>query len=253
MKTLCLILSALICLLAGGLRAQTADDAFNAGNAAYREGRFEDAVRAYESILRQGLGSAALYYNLGNAYYRLGKIGQSILAYERALQLDPGDQDVRQNLKLANFRAIDRIEPVPEFFLVSWLRGLASLAPLSVTTVVFVTAWGIFFVSLASIYLVLPVALKRAARWTGLSSALVAVVTAAVLVLQVLEVGGRDEAIVVAPVVTAKNSPDAQGTDAFVIHEGLKARVSDAVGEWVKITLPDGKVGWILASQCERI
>jgi len=41
--------------------------------------------------------------------------------------------------------------------------------------------------------------------------------------------------------------------DAFVIHEGLKVRITDAVGEWVRIALPDGKVGWVLQTTAERI
>jgi len=41
--------------------------------------------------------------------------------------------------------------------------------------------------------------------------------------------------------------------DAFVIHEGLKVTLSDALGDWVKITLADGKVGWIRGNECERI
>jgi SH3-like domain-containing protein len=53
--------------------------------------------------------------------------------------------------------------------------------------------------------------------------------------------------------VTAKSSPDVKAVDAFVIHEGVKVKLTDAVGEWVKVTLVDGKIGWIPAVQCERI
>jgi len=54
-------------------------------------------------------------------------------------------------------------------------------------------------------------------------------------------------------VVTAKTSPDIQSLDAFVIHEGLKVRLSDSVAGWVKILLADGKIGWVRAEDCERI
>ncbi|TSA20631.1 hypothetical protein D4R75_07265, partial [bacterium] len=63
----------------------------------------------------------------------------------------------------------------------------------------------------------------------------------------------RNDAIVTASVSTVKTSPDAQSLDAFVIHEGLKVTLSDSVGEWVKIVLADGKVGWIRSQDCERI
>jgi uncharacterized protein YgiM (DUF1202 family) len=63
----------------------------------------------------------------------------------------------------------------------------------------------------------------------------------------------QDKAIITAQIVTAKSSPDDKSVDAFVIHEGVKVKLTDVVGGWVKITLVDGKVGWIPADQCERI
>lgn len=54
-----------------------------------------------------------------------------------------------------------------------------------------------------------------------------------------------DEAILMAPVVTVKNSPDSSSSDAFVLHSGVKVQITDTVGPWVKILLSDGKVGWV--------
>ena len=51
--------------------------------------------------------------------------------------------------------------------------------------------------------------------------------------------------IIVKQAVTVKSSPEATGTDAFVIHEGLKVNIEDKLDAWVKIRLADGKVGWI--------
>jgi len=33
----------------------------------------------------------------------------------------------------------------------------------------------------------------------------------------------------------------------------VKVKLTDSVGEWVKVTLVDGKIGWIPSEQCERI
>jgi len=232
---------------------QTAGDAFDRGNNLYRGGRYADAAREYESIIRQGYVSAEVYYNLGNSYYRLGKLGSAILSYERAYRLAPSDPDIQQNLKLANQRTLDRIEPVPELFLVTWLREAAALFPLATTAVVVVVLWALLFLSLAAGYLVLPDAVKRLARWVTLGSAVLALLFVILLGMQIYESSSRNDAIVMTPVVTVKNSPDSQSSDAFVIHEGLKVGLSDRVGDWVKITLADGKVGWILANQCELV
>ena len=60
-----------------------------------------------------------------------------------------------------------------------------------------------------------------------------------------MDANSTDEAVVIATIATAKNSPDPQSSDAFVIHAGLKVRVTDAIGEWIRIRLVDGKVGWV--------
>jgi len=60
-------------------------------------------------------------------------------------------------------------------------------------------------------------------------------------------------AIVMQPTVTVKSSPSENGTKLFVIHEGLKVRITDKLGDWVEIRLADGNKGWLLTESIERI
>ena len=50
-----------------------------------------------------------------------------------------------------------------------------------------------------------------------------------------------------------KSAPDTNGNDQFMLHEGVKFEILDRVGEWSKIRLADGKVGWIERSAYEKI
>lgn len=43
--------------------------AFNQANTLYIEGKYQEAISVYETILENGEHSTELYYNLGNAYY----------------------------------------------------------------------------------------------------------------------------------------------------------------------------------------
>ena len=43
------------------------DDAFSKGNALYNEGKFQEAITTYESILTTKVHSAELYFNLANS------------------------------------------------------------------------------------------------------------------------------------------------------------------------------------------
>lgn len=240
-------------LFQSAVLAQTPDDAFNRGNESYRAGKYQEAEKEYESIIQQGKFSAELYFNLGNAYYRDGQLARAILSYERAAQLDPNDPDIDHNLKLSYLKTIDRIEPVPEMFLIQWMHAVGSLMPHETVRIIFVLCWVLLFGSLATMYLVLHPALLRAARMVFFISCMFTALCAAMLGVQSFRDTAQDKAIIIAQTVTAKSSPDAKAVDAFVIHEGVKVKLTDAVGEWVKVTLVDGKVAWIPAEQCERI
>lgn len=243
----------LVGIAVGVAVAQTPNDVFQRGNEFYRAGRFAEAAREYELILKQGYTSAPLYFNLGNAYYRLGELPQAILAYERAARLDPGDPDVQMNLKLANLRTVDRIEPVPELFLVTWLRELTAVLPLPAALSIGAAVWVILFLLLTILNFFPRLSWVNILRWGIMGSGVIVLLFAVLLTLEVTQAGDQHEAIVTSQVVTAKNSPDAQSVDAFVVHGGLKVRLSDEVGNWVKITLADGKVGWVQQTDVEQI
>jgi hypothetical protein len=138
-------------------------------------------------------------------------------------------------------------------FLIQWMRAVGSLISSESVRMIFLLGWVVLFGSLAAMYLILrPVVLRRTRILFFISCVLV-VLCSAMLGIQSFQDKAQDKAIITAQTVTAKSSPDAKAVDAFVIHEGLKVKLTDAVGEWVKVTLVDGKIGWILSEQCERI
>jgi len=55
----------------------------------------------------------------------------------------------------------------------------------------------------------------------------------------------RDAAIVTASSVNVKKTPEANGTDQFVIHEGTRVNITDrSIRSWLAIRLDDGREGW---------
>lgn len=107
-----------------------------AGTQAYLEGRFEDALAAYQAAKKEKPDSAALDFDIGNALYKLGRYEEAreawlraanspkrdlkekdyynlgngfaalnqtkdaIASYRKALTLDPGDEQARHNLEV---------------------------------------------------------------------------------------------------------------------------------------------------------
>lgn len=246
-----IILIILLCSLHA--MAQTPEDAFNYGNELYRANRYKEAAKEYKNILKQGYVSAEVYFNLGNSYYRMDELAQAILAYERAASLHPQDQDIEHNLKLLNLKTIDRIEPVPELFILQWMRALGTLVSTKNVRTLFLISWIFLFCSLTSLFFVTHALIIRIGRIILLLSFIFVCVWGFMMGIQSIQGTSHNEAIITTQTVTAKSSPDAKSVDAFVIHEGLKVRLTDSVADWVKITLADGKVGWINAEECEKI
>ena len=240
-------------LVVAAAPAQSADTLFARANDLYRAGAYNQAAQQYESILARGAVSGEVQFNLGNCYYRQGEVGRAILAFERAARLMPSDGDVNHNLHLARLRAVDRIDPVPEFFLVSWLRSASSVVPPDSSRGLFFTFWGMLFGTLAVLYLARTGAVVRWSRVSFLVSVPLALVTGLLFVSQLMALHEENAGIILTPTVTAKSSPDATGADAFVIHEGLKVEMATTVDGWTRVTLADGKVGWVREGDVVRI
>lgn len=78
---------------------------FEQAEAAYKAGRWDDAIRSYDDILASGSYAPELFFNRGNANFKKGDLGAAILDYRRATALAPRDGDIQANLRFALERA----------------------------------------------------------------------------------------------------------------------------------------------------
>ena len=84
---------------------------FNAGNAAFMKGEFEEANSYYENYInkiKKDTEKAEALYNIGNSYFNDYKknnnqesLSKSIESYKQSLRLNPKDADTRYNLSKA--------------------------------------------------------------------------------------------------------------------------------------------------------
>jgi len=88
-------------------------DYFNNGVKLYNNGKYEEAIVQFKSIIENGEHSEALYFNLGNSFYKINDIANSIYFYEKALILKPKDRDILNNLAYSQNMLIDKIEKLP--------------------------------------------------------------------------------------------------------------------------------------------
>ncbi len=218
---------------------------FEKANQAYHNGSFQEAANLYEQIQKNGYESAALYYNLGNSYFKLNKLPEAIISYERAKRLAPHDEDILYNLRLANLRIIDKIDPIPQFFLIEWWKSLTSRMSSGGWALLGILAFWCLAIAVGTLVVSRSGILQRLALFVGFMMLIIGLLSV-VSGYQRMQAEQSDQAgILTAPSVSVKSAPDAQSTDLFIIHEGVKVEFLDTVGDWKKIKLADGKVGWL--------
>jgi tetratricopeptide (TPR) repeat protein len=228
-------------------------DLIQKANEHYTKEEFQKAIDGYNQILMAGIESPEVYFNLGNAYYKTKQYTLSILNYERAKLLAPDDEDIEFNLQVANQKVVDSIQELPGIFIVRWWNAIVNSqttdtwASISIFSfVVFLTMLGFYFFAKTS-------EVKRITFWSGCFLIMLTIFSWSFAAKQKSRLVNHSFAIVMQPTVTVKSSPSENGTKLFVIHEGLKVRITDKLGDWVEIRLADGNKGWLLTESIERI
>ena len=235
------------------LNAQETDTLMEKANNLFVEGKYQDAIDTYENILTLGYESPELYYNLGNAYYKQNIIARTILNYEKALQLAPNDEDINYNLQLTNRLVVDQIEKLPVFFVTGWIRSFRNLFSSDFWAMISIATFVLALVFI-SIYLYSrSIGFKKLSFWISFFVIIISVVSYIFSNQQKQKILLGNTAIVMSPSVTVKSSPDASGTDLFVIHEGTKVWVDDKIADWNEIKLSDGSKGWLKTADIEFI
>lgn len=219
----------------------------------YQEGDYAKAIELYNQILDSDVESAAVYYNLGNAYYKAGETAKAILNYERALLIQPGDKDAKYNLALAQRSTVDNIKVLPELFLVRWYNGFVAAFPADQWAYISVFLFVCFLVMAVLFFHATSISMKKAGFTVGIIALLLSGASVLFAAKQYHRQTDRDMGIVVAPSVVVRGAPDNSGTELFVVHEGLKVRVLDSLGEWYNVRLADGNEGWIQKAELEKI
>lgn len=75
------------------------------GNAAYGEGRFQEAIAIYSALIDEHGFSPELLHNLANSYAAAGDNGRAILHYLQGLRIAPGNEDLQADLDLVRQKA----------------------------------------------------------------------------------------------------------------------------------------------------
>lgn len=247
-----LILLAITAQLSFG-QSQGVIDSLTSANTLYSAAKYEDCIRKYQYVINQGFESVEVYYNLGNAYYKSGNATYAILNYERAKKLAPNDPDIQYNLNMAQTQIVDNIVQLTEPGFVKWWKELINTRSINFWAIVSIVTFFIFL-SLFGLFLLSgKYSVKRTAFYVSMIAFGFSVITYSIgsgLNSKRLK---HNTAIIIDPSVKVKSSPSETGTELFIIHEGITVKLTDQLGDWVNVSLPDGNKGWIKESSMIKI
>ena len=223
-------------------------------DSAYINNDYANAVYLYEDILANQGESADIYYNLGNSYYKMDNIAKAILNYEKALMLNPGNGDIRFNLELAQSKTVDKVIPMSEVFLVTWMKSLTNTMSEQGWSKLAIASFILTLLGLVLYFFSKKIAMKKIGFISALCLMLVCILANVFASSQKSKAQSHSSAIIMEPSVTVKSTPNEGGTELFILHEGRKVMIKDnTMREWKEIQLEDGNAGWVPASVIEII
>lgn len=222
------------------------NETFTKGNSLYNDGKFQEAITIYETILEDNVHSSELYYNLANAYYKLNRIAPSIYYYEKALQIAPNDKDIKNNLSFANNMTIDAIEVLPEVGFSKFTKQVTNKFSFD-TWAIMAIVLVIGFVVLFLFYYFSYGTVRKRLAFLSSFSCLFLTCVALFFAFKKFNFDQKDKpAIVFAQESNVKAEPNLRSEGVFDLHEGTKVQIIELYKEdWVKIKLADGETGWI--------
>lgn len=226
------------------------------GNAAYQEGRYEDAIVAYQRAISGGADNGHLYYNLGNTQYRLDRIGEAIASLRRAKRQLPRNEDILANLSLVREAVTDDLGPLDErsrpLRIVLWPADNLSPAELKRLTL---AAYTCFWLAMALWVYRRGKGARRLLIVMTLTLAYGAILefctTRSRAGHATLNLGGEDTvpAVVIAAEAAVRSGNGDNFQAVFMLHDGAEVLAGEVRDDWVRIFLPGDREGWVRGEQ----
>jgi hypothetical protein len=189
-----------------------------------------------------GISAPALFDD-GNAALRASRPGPAILDYERARLLAPGDSAIAQNLRAAREKAAVASPAIPVWQRPAhWLsfNGMAGLASLS-----------LFLFSLVFIgSQFIPIDIRGIVRTAAWSLGATAVLAGSAIVIRWPEL---NRAVIVGAHPDAHIAPAGESSVLFNPKPGEVVIEESTYGDFVRIRTTDGRSGWVVAQEVEKI
>jgi len=213
---------------------------------------YKKAAMRYERLIKEGsIENGKIYYNLGNIYFRINDTGRAILNYRRAEKYTPNDSNLRQNLRYAREKRIDKIEEKQETkvlkILFFWHYDLSVKTRIKLFTLFFTLLW---------IFAGFRVFFKKPFLfWSITVSAFISLLMSGSLTAEEYALENIRPGVTISAETTARkgNSETYEPSFKEPLHAGIEFILIEDRGNWHQIELMDSRTCWVRSGDVELV
>jgi len=233
-----MLLMCLVALLATMPLHAGIETDFENGNRLFEQGKYSEAVTSFESILKSGKTSAAIYFNLANTSLKLGEFGRAVYYYQQANRLNPRDADVRANLRFVRHEVAGAFAREAT----GWQRFLRYFS---------IREWGFGTALLGALWFGVLAAREWKKRWRRALFWPARILGGGACVVGVLcfqasnSWACADEGVVIADQAELRPGPLMESRVFHKLRDGEEVRVLGAKDDWVHIMDVTQRTGWL--------
>ena len=226
---------------------------FNNGVDLYNNGKYEEAIVQFKSIIENGEHSETLYFNLGNSFYKINDIANSIYFYEKALILSPKDKDILNNLAYSQNMLIDKIEKLPTNQVSDFLNYISKILNMQQWVIIGLVFWYIFLVTfLLYFFNTKTISKKNYFTFSAIFFSL-SILFIFIGINRFENKKNTISAIIFENKIDFRAEPNFRSEILFNLHEGTKVIIKEELNEWGLVEISDGNSGWIELKSIKKI
>ena len=214
---------------------------------------FSEAIDIYHQWIALGFKSKWIFYNLGLLYEKIGNVGNAMYYLKKAEKVAPDDA-------LINKRIIFLQEKIKDKFMIP-IENNRFID-------VFLKPWNYWSLKEAGIFLIISFwmftfyflffkVFNSSNSFTFYKPVLFIQVGLILFLLiqgiRIIEFSNKSEAIILGDIVEIHEGADRLSPKIQTVHAGLPVLFEDKIGNWVKVRLYNGQVGWLKKNQLSAI
>ena len=226
-------------VLCGTINAAETPSHFEQANRLYEQGKYADAASLYESMIKAGRHSPAVFFNLGNCYFKSGNLGRALYNYRIAERIAPRDPDIQGNLRFTREHVSGAVSVTPTI----WNRLLHYFTLNEIAVFCSILFWT--WTALACVMALRPALKAKLRTYAVIVQGLL--VAGVILLVSASFAARKRFAIVTSSQATVHLGPVAESQAAFTAPTGTELKLLARRDGWFQVSDRSDRSGWVPA------